>query len=293
MSEETESIKKEQNFILQQGDAQQAYLFALTNAAYSIDVGSLSAMVGKSRDTVTVLKFARNIINADITALQPAILQYGNAKEAYEFATIQGSDIKALEKKIIKSNGTSAKVVLDFISLDYDKDAKGLCSKILTCKDANAYYALRFIYNMGYVVPADMADMDNIVDMVGDYLIKEYNGQSVVMQRLEYSGREYPQHYSNSDLLNSFVTYLENPSFNLDKYQDAVIAKGTAEDAYNFANEVKGADIKKLATVAVRDNDNDCALKFAELLGLSVVGLLAEYLEQSEQTSCTVHRFKP
>ena len=287
MSEETESIKKEQNFILQQGDAQQAYRFALTNAAYSIDVGSLSAMVGKSRDVATALKFAATIQHADIAALQPAILQYGNAKDAYAFACIAGADIKALEKKIIKSSGTTATVILDFLRLDYDKDIKGLCNKILTCKDANAYYALRFIYNT-----AD-ASLTDIVDMVGDYLIKEYNGQSVVMQMRQFSGREYPQHYSNSDLLNSFVKYFENQNFNLGKYQDAVIAKGTAEDAYHFANEVKGADIKKLATVAVRDNDNDCALKFAELLGLSVVGLLAEYLEQSEQTAGIVHRFKP
>lgn len=293
MSEKTESIKKEQNFILQQGDAQHAYRFALTNAAYSIDVDRLSALVGKSRDVATALKFANNIRDADIAALQPAIIQYGNAKDAYAFACIKGADIKALEKKIIKSNGTSAKVVLDFLSLDYDKDVKGLCNKILSCKDTNACYALDFIYNIGYSVDSDIADMDNIVDMVGDYLIKEYNGRSVVMQKHQFSEREYPQHYNNAELLNSFVTYLENPSFNLDKYQDAVITKGTAWDAYHFAKTVNGANIKKLATVAVRDNDNDCALKFAELLGLSVVGLLAEYLEKSEPTSGTVHRFKP
>ena len=184
--------------------------------------------------------------------------------------------IKALERKIIESDSTSAKLVLDFLKLDYDKDIKGLCSKILTCEDVNALYALRFVYNSCSVD-------EDVLNMIGDYLIREYNGQSKIMQKDLFLEKEYKVIHHNADLLNSFIRYLDdNTNLNLDKYQDTVIAKGTVEDAYQLAEMVDGVDKKKLAAFAIRSNDNVHILKFAELLDLSVVSMISEYLEKND-----------
>lgn len=292
MSAKTDALKKEQEFILQSGDARRAYYFARDNYEYPIDIQRLSEFVGNSHDVSAALNFAtnKNIRGADIPALQRVILQYGTALDAKNFAKVPCADIKALEEKIIKAKGTTAQIVLDFLKMDYDKDINGLCRKILTCKDANAYYALQFIYYTGYF-PTDM------VDMVGDYLIKEYNGQSWVMQKGHFSEKEYKERYNNAELLNSFVKYLESqPNFNLDKYQDAVIEKGTAEDAYKFAKNIAGADIKKLASVAVKEDNAEYALRFAKLLDLNIVGLLDQYIKEGqapEQLPTKAARVKP
>lgn len=59
---------------------------------------------------------------------------------------------------------------------------------------------------------------------------------------------------------------------------------------------MNGADIKKLASVAVKEDNAEYALRFAELLDLNIVGLLDQYIKEGqapEQSPTKAARVKP
>lgn len=186
-----------------------------------------------------IVNFSQSNQGAYFKKMEEAVIASGQDYAIYSISRIQGSDLKKIKQKLWELESVDYclrfyKDHKDDDSLISEEDVK-LLEKWAIESNAGSY-----IYNVAEEV--DGVDIDKLLDAI----VKT----------------EYPRY------IRQFASLVDTPE-RISKLQAAIIEKGDAYDIYNFASEVKGANIKALYRAIIRKGDRYNAKQFREKFNLS------------------------
>ncbi len=214
--------------------------------------------------------FARNAKGVSIDLIQNAILSKGKAKYIYDFARyVKGIDIELFADTICETKNAE---YIYLFARDVDHaPIKKLSDTI--CETKNAEYIYKFVRDIKY------APINQLIDALFEtknarYMyLATYNIFCAPVEKLvkaicQSGDVDYICEIAKDENCRNYVSFNE--------LVDIVCKSDDAEGIYNFADEVKGAPIKKLAEAVCRIGDAAVIYDFAENIEDAPIDILEE-----------------
>lgn len=241
-----------------------------------------------------VYKFARDVKGADISKLQRAVIgvcdredcrYHGydancpdiGGKYACKFAEdIEGADIKKLQKAVIGLG--KSEYIYDFAKNVKGADIAKLQKAIFDCYDDRCFtYISRFA---NFVDGADVAEMQKMAIESGAGYILLFARDVKASNKEELTDAIIASENATAEDIYEFAYRVEGA--NIDKLQEAIISKserGVGRWICKFAKNVDDVNLDKFQDWAIQSQNNFCIREIAKIRGKA--GLPIDKLEDA------------
>jgi len=227
-----------------------------------------------------ITSFAMGIKNANIDLLTDAIVSCGTVKNLYQFSSsVTGFDSSKLCKAIcIKSikefEALSSNICLKNCE-EFARDSFNATVSVI------AGYVYRFIFNANNLSSSDIELLTDTICALNNskyiYLSAMIDGMNIDLLQekilqLDDKSKSY------ADNLYNFAKNVK--SANIERFQSKIIDLNIHEVIYNFARDVKGVDIGKLQDHIIKQNSSTYIYQFARnVKGADMESLEAAIIE--------------
>lgn len=242
----TEQYDRLEHVVVNSNNIDEICKYAI-NVKLLINREKFEDVVIASGDNKKIIKFALNVIGANIEKLEDAVIASKDKNSILDFfRNIKNSNPEKIKRAILAGD-KNAEAIYNYFAIKKDlgytidiNEIKEIDAAIIASNDANICLLWAQTNSEGIDIPK-LEDV--VIQSKNTHYILFFaiNVKGANIEKLEDAYIEYENSAYN---LVEFATKVKG--INIEKLEDAVIKKGEASDIYIFAKVVEGANLYKL-----------------------------------------------